>query len=49
MIRVSTFGMFMLILIMPLTGCTGITSGITGSSDNEEISVPTWEIGDYWL
>ena len=49
MTRVSTFGMVMLILIMPLTGCTGITSGITGSSDDEEISVPTWEIGDYWL
>ena len=49
MARVSTFGMVMLILVMPLTGCTGITSGITGSSDNEEISVPTWEIGDYWL
>ena len=36
-------------LIIPLTGCTGITSGITGSTTNEEIQVPTWEIGDYWL
>ena len=49
MTRVSTFGIIMLMLIMPLTGCTGITSGITGDSDNEEISVPNWEIGDYWL
>ena len=49
MTRVTTFGMVMIILIMPLSGCTSITSGITGSSANEEISVPGWEIGDYWL
>ena len=38
-----------LMLITTLTGCTGITSEMTGSSGNEEISVPTWEVGDYWL
>ena len=49
MTKVTTFGMATLMLITTLTGCTGITSGITGSSGNEEISVPTWEVGDYWL
>lgn len=49
MTKVTTFGMALIILVMPLSGCTSITSGITGSSANEEISVPGWEIGDYWL
>ena len=49
MMKVTAFGMATLMLITTLTGCTGITSGITGSSGNEEISVRTWEVGDYWL
>ena len=49
MTKVTTFGMIMIILIMPLSGCSSITSGITGNSANDEILVPSWEIGDYWL
>ena len=49
MTKITALGIIILMLIIPLTGCTGITSGITGSTTNEEIQVPTWEIGDYWL
>ncbi len=49
MAKVSTFGIIMLMLVSALTGCTGITSGISSISGDDEISVPTWEVGDYWL
>ncbi len=36
-----------LILVTPLTGCTQNTT--SSSNSNDEINVPTWNIGDYWL
>jgi len=47
--RLTTFSIVMLMMITSLAGCTGISSGIGGNSGGEEISVPTWELGDNWL
>tara|TARA_B100000900_G_scaffold292477_1_gene251288 strand:- start:2176 stop:3138 length:963 start_codon:yes stop_codon:yes gene_type:complete len=42
-------GLILVILLTSMTGCTAVTDGITGSNSSEEISVPNWELGDYWL
>jgi PBP1b-binding outer membrane lipoprotein LpoB len=40
-------GLMILILAMPLSGCT--QNNDTTSNSKDEIEVPTWNIGDYWL
>ncbi|MBT3641272.1 MAG: hypothetical protein HOJ64_03885 [Euryarchaeota archaeon] len=40
-------GLTILILTMPLSGCT--QNNDTTSNSKDEIEVPTWNIGDYWL
>ena len=49
MSRIATYGIVMIMMITSLAGCTGISNGIIGSSGDEEISVPVWELGDNWL
>ena len=49
MSRIATVGIVMIMMITSLAGCTGISNGIIGSSGDEEISVPEWELGDNWL
>jgi len=49
MSRIATYGIVMIMMITSLAGCTGISNGIIGSSGDEEISVPAWELGDNWL
>ena len=40
--------MTVVILSFSLAGCTGGSSGV-GSNGSNEIEVPTWETGDWWL
>ena len=40
--------MTVLILSFSLVGCTGGSSGV-GTTGSNEIEVPTWETGDWWL
>ena len=40
--------MVVVILSFSLVGCTGGSSGASGSGSNE-IELPTWETGDWWL
>ena len=35
-----------LFLTASLSGCTTVSNAITG---NDEVDVPTWEVGDWWL
>ena len=49
MTRGAPIGVMLVILLTSMTGCTAVTDGITGNSSSEEISVPNWELGDYWL
>jgi len=49
MARGVSVGVILVILLTSMTGCTAVTDSITGNSSSEEISVPTWELGDYWL
>tara|TARA_B100000405_G_scaffold97029_1_gene67529 strand:+ start:9173 stop:10135 length:963 start_codon:yes stop_codon:yes gene_type:complete len=49
MVRGTSVGLMLVILLTSFSGCTAVTEGITGSSSSEQISVPTWELGDYWL
>ena len=49
MAREASVGVMLVVLLTSMTGCTAVTDGITGNSSSEEISVPTWELGDYWL
>ena len=49
MARGTSVGLMLVILLTSFSGCTAVTEGITGSSSSEQISVPTWELGDYWL
>ena len=49
MVRGAFVGLMLVILLTSFSGCTAVTEGIAGSSSSEQISVPTWELGDYWL
>ena len=35
-----------LFLTASLSGCTAVSDAITGK---DEVDVPTWEVGDWWL